>query len=74
MEWVLVVSIMWASTRTSSSTTNVIEGFATETLCRQAETAIRDELRASLGPRVVTQSYGRVVCVQRKGFATPRPS
>jgi hypothetical protein len=72
MEWVLIVSVLWASTRNSVSTTNVIEGFASESLCRQAEAAMRDELRASLGPRIRVQSYGRLVCVQRKGFAVPR--
>ena len=73
MEWVLIESLLWAGIRNSSSTTTVVEGFASETLCRQAEAAIKAELRASLGPRVKADSYGRAVCVQRKGFGSLMP-
>ena len=66
-EWVLLVSIPWDSANTSStSTTNVIEGFASAALCQHAEAKIRAALAACLGAGSRSSTYGRVVYLRRK--------
>jgi hypothetical protein len=69
MEWAFIVSIIRVSgPSNNSSTTNVIEGFKTEALCRQVVQAIKAEMAAVLpGPRGGKPStWGRVLCVQRQ--------
>jgi len=66
MEWVLFVSLQWIVLGSPTQPTSQhIEPFASEELCRKAADAIRLEINAPIaGQRV--QTLGRVVCFARK--------
>jgi methionine aminopeptidase len=66
MEWVLIVSIYWAAAGVNTPSTNVIEGFASEDLCKAAKTAVIAGLKESVEPGSRVNTLGRVICVQRK--------
>lgn len=64
MEWALIVSLQWIIYGSvTAPTTNVVEGFQSSELCEKAAEAVRTEMNAPL-QRI--QTFGRVVCVQRK--------
>lgn len=66
MEWVLFVSLQWIVLGSPTQpTSQQIERFASEALCKQAAEAIRTELNAPIaGQRV--QTLGRIVCIERR--------
>ncbi len=66
MEWVLFVSLQWIVLGSPTNpTSQQIDGFASEELCKKATEAIRAEINAPLGAQRV-QTLGRVVCIERK--------
>ena len=66
MEWVLFVSLQWIVYGSPTNpTTQQIEGFASEELCKKAADAIKTEINAPVGgQRVLT--LGRIACISRK--------
>ncbi len=66
MEWVLFVSLQWIVFGSPTpSTTEQVQPFASEELCKRAADTIRAEINAPIaGQRV--QTLGRVVCLLRK--------
>jgi hypothetical protein len=66
MEWVLFVSLQWIVLGSPTNpTSQQIDGFASEELCKKAAEAIRAENNTPLGAQRV-QTLGRVVCIERK--------
>jgi hypothetical protein len=66
MEWVLFVSLQWIVFGSPTQpTTQQIQPFASEELCKKAAEAIRTEINAPIVNQRV-QTLGRVVCVARK--------
>jgi len=67
MEWVLLVSLQWIVYGSPTApTTTEIQSFASEELCKKAAEAIRAEINAPIPGQIRTQTFGRVVCLQRK--------
>jgi hypothetical protein len=66
MEWILIISILWTTAQTSNATHEKIEGFTSEDTCRAALKAVSNELNVSFGPDSLVNTWGRVVCVQKK--------
>jgi hypothetical protein len=67
MEWVLFVSLQWIVFGSPTQpTTQMIQPFATEELCKKAADALRAEINAPLGSAQRVQTLGRVVCLLRK--------
>jgi hypothetical protein len=66
MEWVLFVSLQWIVFGSPTQpTTQQIQPFASEELCKKAAEAIRAEIDAPIpGQRV--QTLGRLVCFPLK--------
>ncbi len=66
MEWVLFVSLQWIVFGSPTQpTTQIIQPFTSEALCRKAADAIRAEINEPVaGQRVST--IGRVTCLLRK--------
>ena len=66
MEWVLFVSLQWIVLGSPTNpTSQQIDGFASEELCKKAADAIRTEINAPIVAQRV-QTLGRVVCIERK--------
>jgi hypothetical protein len=66
MEWVLFVSLQWIVLGSpTQSTTQQIQPFASEELCKKAAEAIRVELDAPIGNQRV-QTLGRIACFALK--------
>jgi hypothetical protein len=66
MEWVLFVSLQWIVLGSPTNpTSQQIDGFASEELCKKAAEAIRAEINAPIAAQRV-QTLGRVACVERK--------
>jgi len=67
MEWVLFVSLQWIVFGSPTPpTTEQIQPFASEELCKKAAEAIRAEFNAPIPGQLRTQTLGRVVCLLRK--------
>jgi hypothetical protein len=66
MDWVLFVSLQWIVLGSPTQpTSQQIQSFSSEELCKRAADAIRNEINAPL-PAQRAQTLGRVVCVLRK--------
>jgi hypothetical protein len=66
MEWILFVSLQWIVLGSPTNpTSQQIDGFASEELCKKAADAIRTEINAPIAAQRV-QTLGRVVCIERK--------
>jgi hypothetical protein len=64
MEWILIITLQWASQGTSMATTNLIEGFKTEALCKQAaQDTIKTLEFAGPGGRTLA---ARTACIKRQ--------
>ena len=67
MEWVLFISLQWIVLGSpTQSTSQQIQPFASEELCKKAAEAIRAEFNAPIPGQLRTQTLGRVVCLLRK--------
>lgn len=66
MEWVLFVSLQWVVYGSPTQpTTQQIQSFPSEELCKKAAEAIKAEINNPIAfPRV--QTLGRIVCLQVK--------
>jgi hypothetical protein len=67
MEWVLFVSLQWIVFGSPTPpTTQQIQPFASEELCKRAAAAIRTEVDAPMAGGQRVQTLARVVCLLRK--------
>ena len=67
MEWVLLVSLQWIVFGSPTQpTSQIIQPFASEELCKKAAEAIKNEINAPLSGNQRVQTLARVVCMLRK--------